>query len=153
MAFRINFPTILNPWPFKVMSSATLGQVLHGQVTNTFQRHALPALASLSFSLVYAGGEGGLRTLDLIARSERDFELWSCGLQARPRASPATAACLPEKKEGKTSIYISLNPLNTKNQTAQGAPCAGLRLLRQEALACRIFLVLWHVFCCLLRGI
>ncbi|KAK9838136.1 hypothetical protein WJX81_003291 [Elliptochloris bilobata] len=57
-------------------------RVVHGQITDTFRRHALPALAGLSFSLVYAGAEGGLRTLDLIARSERDFELWCCGLQA-----------------------------------------------------------------------
>lgn len=58
-------------------------QVVHGQTTDTFRRHALPALASLSFSLVYVAGEGGPRTLDLIARTERDFELWFFGLQAR----------------------------------------------------------------------
>ncbi len=58
-------------------------QVVHGQTTDTFRRHPLPALASLSFSLVYVAGEGGPRTLDLIARTERDFELWFFGLQAR----------------------------------------------------------------------
>lgn len=37
------------------MGNATLGQVLDGQVTEIFQRHAQPALAALSVSLLYAG--------------------------------------------------------------------------------------------------
>ena len=35
--------------------SAVLGQVLHGQVTETFRQHALPVLVAPSFSLVNAG--------------------------------------------------------------------------------------------------
>ena len=71
--------------------------MLHGQVTETFRRHALPTLAALSFSLVYASGEGGVRTLDLIARSERDFELWFFGLQARARHSSHSSLEFPAR--------------------------------------------------------
>ncbi len=75
------------PWwnaPCTPSGRAAGAQVVYGQTTETFRRHALPALAGASFSLVYAGAEGGPRTLDLIARTDRDFELWFYGLQARP---------------------------------------------------------------------
>jgi hypothetical protein len=76
-------------------------QVVYGQTTETFRRHALPALAGASFSLVYAGAEGGARTLDLIARTDRDFELWFYGLQARPHhAGPQRLRARLRRRQG-----------------------------------------------------
>jgi len=48
-----------------------------------FARHAEPARAHLSFSLVYEE-DGALRTLDLTCETQRDFEYWYFGIQVGP---------------------------------------------------------------------
>lgn len=52
-------------------------------MTDVFARHAEPARAHLSFSLVYEE-DGALRTLDLTCETQRDFEYWYFGIQVGP---------------------------------------------------------------------
>jgi hypothetical protein len=57
-------------------------QVVPGQTTDTFRRQPLPQWAHLSFSLLYRSSEDGQpRTLDLICKSDTEYELWYFGLQ------------------------------------------------------------------------
>eukprot|EP00884_Botryococcus_braunii_P011885 jgi/Botrbrau1/20698/Bobra.0058s0027.1 len=61
---------------------ASVKEVVPGQTTDTFRRQPLPQWAHLSFSLLYRSLEDGQpRTLDLICKSDTEYELWYNGLQ------------------------------------------------------------------------
>ncbi|XP_032222416.2 ultraviolet-B receptor UVR8 isoform X3 [Nematostella vectensis] len=57
-------------------------QLIIGQKTKVFESCQVPQYECLSFSIMYKVNNGPIRSLDIVCKSRREFDIWTCGIQA-----------------------------------------------------------------------
>ncbi len=79
-----------------------INEIVMGQQTSKFKRHAAPELARSSFSIIYGRRK---KSLDLIAIQPREFKIWITGLRELIRLANTQGA---DKLPGIQNLYMTV---------------------------------------------
>eukprot|EP00192_Tetraselmis_astigmatica_P000699 CAMPEP_0117658694 /NCGR_PEP_ID=MMETSP0804-20121206/5999_1 /TAXON_ID=1074897 /ORGANISM="Tetraselmis astigmatica, Strain CCMP880" /LENGTH=1341 /DNA_ID=CAMNT_0005465229 /DNA_START=538 /DNA_END=4563 /DNA_ORIENTATION=+ len=120
----------------RAVQLSSVKKIVEGQTTPTFHRESKPNLEHLSFSLIY-DKKGKERTLDLICKTEQEYELWLHGLQAFVSFQKQKQCRLHNaESEGSVSNYLPLMPHH--NETGE-TPAAGGRASNVGSFLCDVY--------------
>lgn len=102
------------------MRFSEVTEVIHGQKTKVFQQNPIPEHKDLSFSLIYARD----RSLDLVCKDKREFEVWISGIEAlrKGQVSPQDLEAIRSsiKAEGGDKVQVVFDNYFTKVVIKEG---------------------------------